>query len=295
MAGILGALEQAAPIFPAQPISQADFDFIRKIAYREAGISIADYKYSMVFGRICKRMRQLELSTVSEYIHYLKNADGQKEIEPLINVLTTNKTSFFRESHHFDHLAKNMLTDFFKELKPGKSKRLRIWSAGCSSGEEAYSLAMVAMNMIRKMPPGSRGVDFKVLATDIDTVILDRARKGIFSKKSAADIPADLRQAFLHPLTGGKSNFQMPKLLQDTMVFNHLNLIEPWPMKHSFDVIFCRNVAIYFNKDTQRKLYENLTSRLSIGGYLYIGHSESIQNAGDNIKSVGHSIYRRIF
>lgn len=286
-------LELPESMLPTRPISQDDFDFIRKIAYREAGISIADYKYSMVFGRICKRMRKLGFSSVSEYIRYLKNADSQKEIEPLINVLTTNKTSFFREPHHFDHFADNFMTEFLKGIKPSKSKRLRVWSAGCSSGEEAYSLAMVAMNMIRKLPHGSRSVDFKLLATDIDTNILERAKLGNYPKNDAADIPVELRQAFLRSQKGNETILNMPDLLREVIAFNHLNLIGPWPMRHSFDAIFCRDVAIYFNKDTQRRLYEQLTSQLSIGGYLYIGHSESIQKTGDNIESVGHSIYRR--
>lgn len=288
--------EAASPPFPeefarfTQSITWEEFETVRRFAYRHAGISIADYKQNMVFGRVIKRLRALKITTIAEYLDYLDGPLGGGEVEFLINALTTNKTSFFRESHHFVHLAEVFYPEKLASIRNGGSGRIRIWSAGCSSGEEPYSIAMTSLD---SLPPGL-GTDLRILATDIDTAILSKARAGVYPADFVEDIPARLGRTYMRRPKNDPASCAVKEILHGHIVFKQLNLLADWPMKGPFDAIFCRNVVIYFDKDTQRGLFDRFASILAPGGYLYIGHSESLHRVSERFENVGQSIYRRI-
>jgi chemotaxis protein methyltransferase CheR len=211
---------------------------------------------------------------------------GPEELVGLINALTTNVTSFFRENHHFDALADLMLPEAME--RNADSRRVRIWSAGCSTGEEPYSAAMVAADV---MPPGW---DCKILATDIDSEVIGFAQQGIYPLDRVASLtPERLRHSFQKGvgLQAGKAIVKAQ--VRAAVTFRILNLLQPWPMHGPFDVILCRNVMIYFDQATRERLVERFAQILAPGGYLCIGHSESIHTVGAPVRLVGRTIYRK--
>lgn len=268
------------------PISDEDFDYFRQIAYRQAGISIADYKRNMVFRRVSKRVRALGLDTVSDYRAFLDSPRRESEMQNLVNVLTTNKTSFFRENHHFRFL-REMVIPTLQERRSTGTRRLRIWSAGCSSGEEPYSIAMTLKGSINDVCHW----DLRILATDIDTDMVEQGRQGVYSNEFLNDIPADFRSRFVRPAEAG--TFGMCRELKGLIAFRHLNLLGSWPMKGPFDMIFCRNVVIYFDKETKKNLFDRFAEILAEDGLLFIGHSESLFKVSQRFTMVGQSVYRR--
>ena len=272
------------------PISQEDFDLIRQIARCHAGIVIADFKRNMVFRRVSKRLRELRLSTVSDYCAILTGPNGEREIQPLINALTTNKTDFFREAHHFDHMAKIALPRLRAQAKAAGQRRLRIWSAGCSSGEEPYSIAMTLAASMRDL----NHWDARILATDIDTETLKKGTAGVYDIRDSKGIPAAMRSKYVRTMRADKTRCSMSQMLRTLVTFKPLNLLDPWPMKGPFDIVFCRNVVIYFSKDTQRELFDRFADLIRIGGFLYIGHSESLYKVSNRFKIAGQSIYQRV-
>jgi chemotaxis protein methyltransferase CheR len=272
------------------PICENDFDLIREIAHAHAGIVIADFKRNMVFRRVSKRLRELNLSTISEYCAILTGPNGEREIQPLINALTTNKTDFFREEHHFDHMEKIALPRLRAQAKVAGQRRLRIWSAGCSSGEEPYSIAMTLAESMRDL----NHWDARILATDIDTETLKKGTAGIYDIRDSKSIPAAMRSKYVRTMPADKTRCSMSKLLRTLVTFKPLNLLDPWPMTGPFDIVFCRNVVIYFSKDTQRELFDRFADLIQVGGFLYIGHSESLYKVSKRFKIVGQSIYQRV-
>ena len=270
----------------APRMSERQFDVFRALAKDEAGITLPDYKRNMVYRRVSKRLAVLGLKDFGSYEELLSGPQGKEEIEFFVNALTTNKTEFFRESHHFEHLANTVLPSVVKRQEA--SRKLRIWSAGCSSGQEPYS---IAMTLAEAMPDLSRW-DAKVLATDIDTEILALGRKGGYPAAEIHEIPAPLRQKYIDAQAddGGRMNYALRSLI----TFNQLNLHGAWPMSGKFDVIFCRNVIIYFDKPSQCLLFDRFANLLNGGGYLYIGHSESLYKVTERFRSIGQSIYQRI-
>ena len=272
------------------PISEEDFDLIREIARSHAGIVIADFKRNMVFRRVSKRLRELNLNTISEYCAILTGPNGGQEIEPLINALTTNKTDFFREAHHFDNMEKIALPKLRAQAKVAGQRRLRIWSAGCSSGEEPYSIAMTLADSIRDL----HHWDARILATDIDTETLKKGAAGVYDIRDSKSIPAAMRSKYVRTMPADKTRCSMSQLLRSLVTFKPLNLLDPWPMKGPFDIVFCRNVVIYFSKDTQRDLFDRFAELIRIGGFLYIGHSESLYKVSNRFKIAGQSIYQRV-
>src|SRR5512138_3416003 len=240
------------------PILQdAEFDFLRLVVGENAGIKLGPNKRQLVQGRIARRMRELGLGSYEAYCNYVREA-GPEELVSLINALTTNVTSFFRENHHFDALSSYMLPEALK--RNAASRRLRIWSAGCSTGEEPYCIAMVAAEQMPSAPKW----DFKILATDIDSDVIAEAQRGVYR-------PERVR----------------------LIAFRSLNLMREWPMRGPFDIIFCRNVMIYFDQPTRERLIDRFAQILAPGGYLCIGHSESIHGAVTAFRSVGKTIYKR--
>jgi len=272
------------------PICKDDFDLIRQIARTHAGIVIADFKRNMVFRRVSKRLRALNLSTVSEYCAILAGPHGEREIQPLINALTTNKTDFFREVHHFDHMTKIVLPGLQAKAKSSGQRRLRIWSAGCSSGEEPYSIAMTLADSIRDL----NHWDARILATDIDTETLKKGAAGIYDIRDSKSIPDAMRSKYVRTMPADKTRCSMSQSLRKLVAFKPLNLLDPWPMKGPFDIVFCRNVVIYFSKDTQRDLFDRFADLIATGGFLYIGHSESLYKVSNRFKIVGQGIYQRV-
>jgi chemotaxis protein methyltransferase CheR len=266
--------------------TEKDFKFIVNYAFEKTGISISDNKKDMIYSRIAKRIRALKLDTFAQYCNYLSGNNGGDEIADFVNAVTTNLTKFFREMHHFEHLQKISLPNSIGVNQ--NTKKLRIWSAGCSSGMEPYSIAMT----LRKMLPNINSWDAKILATDIDTNMLATGTSGIYNADAEKDIPKEFAE-YLSKAAQPKK-IEMSSKIKNLISFKHLNLIEPWPMSGPFDIIFCRNVVIYFNKDTQKGIFDKYADLLRPDGYLYIGHSESLYNVSDRFELVGKTTYRKI-
>lgn len=266
-------------------MTDADFENISNLALEYSGIVLAEHKRNMVYSRIARRVRALDLSTFSDYLTYLKH-NHKLEASNFINALTTNLTSFFREEHHFDFLKEEL----FPQLRFANqsSKRLRIWSAGCSIGQEAYSIAMT----LRQNGFPSEW-DIKILATDLDSNVVETGQAGIYPADHISDIDSQLVKRFFRHSADHRS-VQVKDELKKLVFFKRLNLLEEWPMAGPFDIIFCRNVVIYFNKGTQQKLFDRYADMLPVGGHLFIGHSENLNGISDRFKNLGNTIYRKI-
>jgi len=262
--------------------SDADFKFLSQLAYEHAGIVLSEAKRNLVYGRLSRRLRILKLNTFREYREYITGEDA--EVQNFINSISTNHTKLFRESHHFDHFRAHVVKPLAQNAQ---SQRLRIWSAGCSSGEEPYTIAAVIARDVSNL--GRH--DVRMLATDIDTDILTKAARGEFSVNAVEDVPKEYEEFF--PLTESQNTVMVPEQLRSMIAFRQLNLLGPWPLKGLFDVIFCRNVMIYFDKPTQRKLLKRFHALLEPNGLLFVGHSEALLDTNLGFQSLGQTIYRR--
>lgn len=267
-------------------LQDSDFRHIVKLVMDTAGIVLSEKKRPFIHGRLGRRLRILGLSDFAQYCRLLESPDGDTERHNLINAITTNHTSFFREPHHFDYLAKTILPAL-AEARGNGPGRLRIWSAGCSTGEEPYTIAMT----LRGHQPSLADWDVRVLATDLDTNVVAHAAAGVYDAERIASIPAASRKRFMTGQRDG--NAFMNDELRSLIMFAPLNLLESWPMRGPFDVIFCRNVVIYFDKPTQRRLFDRYADMLKPDGWLFVGHSESLMNVTDRFDLVGRTIYRR--
>lgn len=262
------------------------FKYIRELVLESSGIVLSDIKRDMVYGRLVRRLRALNIKTFSEYLKIIKNGDSE-ELEEFTNSITTNLTSFFREKHHFEFIKNKVIP----ELISARQRKIRFWSAGCSTGEEPYSLAITLADQL----PRLMGADVKILATDLDSQVVATAREGIYSRDRIQGLPkAICSKWFTSSLGNNKETVQVASKLQGLITFNQLNLMHKWPMKGSFDVIFCRNVVIYFNKDTQKILFDRYANYLNTGGYLIVGHSESLHGVTSRFKLLGNTIYQKI-
>lgn len=267
-------------------MTQTDFHHIRDVVYNTCGIVLGDHKKEMVYSRIARRIRSLHLADCAEYIRHME-ANKEAEFSNFINAITTNLTSFFRENHHFEFLENTVI----KELKErhGKDRKIRIWSAGCSTGEEPYSIAMTMADHFKRPI-----WDLKILATDLDSNVLDTARKGIYRSETITGLDSGrTKHWFLHD----KSHTQckVNKELRSYIHFKRLNLLADWPVKGPFDVIFCRNVVIYFDQPTKDALFKRYSQMLRKDGYLILGHSESMNlKKQTQFKALGKTIYQNI-
>lgn len=269
-------------------LSRDDMGFIAKLVYEQAGIVIREHKEAMTRGRLARRVKALGLGSVGEYCAFLKTPAAVDEIPELINAVTTNHTAFFRERHHFDHLRKDVLPRLIQE-RSARRGRIRIWSSASSSGEEPYSIAATARDAI-----GNRNdLDFRILATDIDTDILARAEAGIYPAELFERLPADVRPWLKTEPTGNRAELRISDELRRLLSFKRLNLIEKWPMSGPFDVIFCRNVFIYFDTPTKAAILDRFVALLQPGGFLYLGHSESLPQPHPQLRLIGRTIYER--
>jgi chemotaxis protein methyltransferase CheR len=261
-----------------------DFETIRSQLYAHAGIALSDYKKDMVYNRLVRRIRTLSLDGFSAYFSYLKSNVG--EFPLFINALTTNLTAFFRESHHFEFLKQVVIPD----VAASGSQRIRIWSAGCSMGEEPYSLAMALSTTDIDL----REWDMKILATDIDSDVLEIAQTGMYGADRIDAMPQVFQTRFFRKGRGQYSGMvKIADELRGMVTFKELNLMHSWPMKGPLDVIFCRNVMIYFDKETQKLLLNRMADLLKPGGFLFVGHSESPFRLTDRFKLIGNTIYQK--
>ncbi len=266
----------AQPQLTDVTLTRDDMGFISKLVYEHAGIVIREHKEAMTRGRLARRVKALGLHSVAEYCAYLKTPQAADEIPELINAVTTNHTSFFRERHHFDHLRKDVLPRLVQE-RSGRRGRIRIWCSAASSGEEPYSIAAVSRDVL-----GNRSdVDFKILATDIDTDILAKAEAAVYSPDQFDRLPSDVKP-LLKLENSSRGEARISEDLRRMIAFKRLNLIERWPMSGPFDVIFCRNVFIYFDTQTKASILDRFVTLLAPGGFLYLGHSESLPQPHPN-------------
>lgn len=267
-------------------LGKREFEQIRELTYRVSGIQLPSGKELLVKSRLSKRLRMLGISGFKQYLSLVESDKTGQELAAMIELLTTNKTDFFREPQHFDYLQKHILCGL-----PEEKKKLRIWSAGCSTGEEPYTIAIVLSENLDKMT----NVDVRILATDISARVLAVAKEGMYSAESLAGVPPELRRKyFVHTRgTTGSDCYRVHSKLKSLVKFARLNLMSAWPMKGPFDVIFCRNVMIYFNKETQRMLVRRFANLLEPGGYLFTGHSESLMGMVDSLHYVQPAIYQK--
>lgn len=262
-------------------MSSSDFDRITQRLYRMSGIVIQDHKRTMVQARIIGRIRQLELDSFAEYLDFLETPQGEQELTNFCNALTTNLTSFFREFHHFEHFSKEL-----ERYRNSNDHSLRIWSAGCSSGEEPYS---IALSIVNKQLTDVFS-DIKILATDIDTNVLNKAKMATY-EVTAMDEVFKLNAKNSVKVNG--SQFEVLPNARNLVSFKSLNLLRKWPMTGKFDVIFCRNVLIYFSAETKAQLIMRFAQMLKPEGVLYLGHSENILGVHPMLINEGKTIYRR--
>lgn len=267
---------------PDEPtMSNSEFRLLSNLAYQYSGIVINESKRHMLYGRVMKRIRSLKLATFDDYCCLLKT-DFDKEKSEFINVMTTNLTAFFREAYHFEFL-RDVAFDQFK--LNNTDRKIRIWSAGCSTGQEAYSMAMSIKDKAQYW-------DTKILATDLDSDVLQQAEEGYYNDLSG--IPAQYLAEYCRCSNQhGLNSYEIDGNIKNLVFFKQLNLLHQWPMRGKFDAIFCRNVLIYFNEDTKKQLIDRFYTLLKPGGYLFIGHSESLQNFDTKLKLLGRTIYQR--
>ncbi len=267
--------------------TDADFGFLRTLVTEHTGIVVADNKRDMIYSRLARRLRSLGMTRFAEYCAYLRTHE-RDELTNLINAVTTNLTSFFREPHHFDHLGRTAVPHLLHEN--AGNRRIRIWSAGCSTGEEPYSIAMVLEEQI----PPWMDWDVKILATDLDTNVVEAGRNGMYEHDRIRGVSEERMKRFFQRGRGAQEGMvRVDPELRRIIGFKPLNLLKDWPMKGPFDVIFCRNVMIYFDKPTQQRLVERFAQILAPRGLLYIGHSETLNGVSERFESVGNTIFRR--
>ncbi len=268
--------------------TQRDFDFLRQLSNQRTGIVVTDDKFDMFYSRLARRVRALGLTSFAEYCDYLEHPANDDEITELVNALTTNLTSFFRENHHFAFLAKEVLPDYVQRNRA--SRRLRIWSAGCSTGEEPYSLSMVLAEEERLL----RGWDVEILASDIDSNVVEHARAGIYAGSRVEGLSQARLKAFFQKGRGRQQGkVRVRDVLRRPIRYRLINLMDRLPVEPQ-DVIFCRNVIIYFDKETKRSLLDKFADALVDGGYLFVGHSESLHQVTDRFQLIGNTVYRKL-
>jgi len=261
-----------------------DFRMIAATLHAAAGIALPESKATLVYSRLAKRLRALGLESFRDYCALVTDAKGLDERQQMIVALTTNVTRFFREPHHFEHLKEKVLPPLLANAKRGGS--VRIWSAACSNGQEPYSIALTILSMM----PDAPDYDIRILATDIDTQMLAEARAGVYSSQIVAAVPGELRARWFER---DGDNFQVSEPMRRLTTFNELNLIGDWPMRRQFQAIFCRNVVIYFEEETQAKVFGRFLPLMSPDARLYIGHSERVcGDAAARLETDGVTTYR---
>ena len=268
-------------------LTERDFRAIADLLRQDAGITLPDGKETLVYSRLAKRLRALSLPGFPDYVALLQHPDGADERKHMLRALTTNVTRFFREPHHFDHLRTTVLPPLLAVARAGK--RVRLWSAACSNGQEPYSLGLTILDLL----PDVADLDVRVLATDIDSDMVALGQAGRYDEDTLSPVPALPRSRWFRPTRDGDAMEAGPELRR-LVQFRELNLIGAWPMRGGFDAIMCRNVAIYFDADTQALVWSRFAPLLAPGTHLYIGHSERLSGpAAAGFVPAGTTIYRR--
>ena len=250
-------------------MTRADFETIKSLLYQATGISLSDKKEQLVYSRLSKRLRKLGLERFEDYCHILKTDHRQEELGLVIQALTTNVTRFFREPHHFETLRTDILPALTQKARRGE--KVRIWSAGCSAGQEPYTIAMEVLEWL----PDAGQLDVKILATDIDKTMIETGRRGVYRESLIQNIKPDLLRKHFTKVPES-DEWQVSADLRKLVSFQQLNLFDPWPMRRKYEAIFCRNVVIYFDIDDQVKLWNKFAAQMVPQGWLIIGHSERI-------------------
>jgi chemotaxis protein methyltransferase CheR len=267
------------------------FHQFSQLVYEQCGINLHDGKKALLQARLNKRLRLTGIGSYEDYFSLITSPGNTCEFINFIDSVSTNLTYFFRESQHFDFLEQVGLPEMVARKQKERDARIRIWSAGCSTGEEPYSLAMSVLSRI----PDTQRWDFRILATDICTRALEAASRGIYSEDRVLKVPAALRQLnFKKAGNGnGRPEYEIVPELKRIITFRRVNLKEPYPFKGPFDFIFCRNVMIYFDKKTQEELVNKMANFLGPGGYLFVGHSESLTGLAHKLTYVRPAVYRK--
>jgi len=265
-------------------LNSRQFERISKMVYQVSGIDLHQGKEELVKARLLKRLRALQLPNFDCYLKYIERDPKGTEIQEMVDVLTTNKTHFFREMEHLNFLKDRIMPELKKD-------RIRIWSAGCSSGEEPYSIAMV----LKEIFPDIGNRDIKILATDISDRMLERARYGTYDEELVRSLPPQYRSGFfVNSEKNMPRKYTIAPAVKSLVYFAKLNLMEQWPMSGSFNVIFCRNVMIYFDKPTQERLVKRFWEVLAEGGYLLVGHSESLTFLSHKYRYIQPAVYKKV-
>jgi len=289
LANIQPALNSAATHTPQSNVALGlpEFRRISKIMKLDAGITMPDDKVNLVHARLQKRLRALQIRSFKEYCAHVEDPSGREERKIMMNALTTNLTRFFREPHHFKHLLDVALPPLIKQAKNGG--RVRIWSAGCSTGEEAYSIAAV----LHSIAPDIGRYDLKILASDIDSNVIRTGHAAVYNQASVQKLPTKVRGRYFQQLENDPTQFSVSEELKSLVSFRLLNLnAREWPMKGKFDIIFCRNTVIYFNEETQAEIWTKFKRQMKPGGHLYIGHSERLSGPSElDFSKAGMTIY----
>jgi len=270
-------------------LDDRDFDFLCRLIYDQSRIRLGPDKRTLVTSRLAKRLRQLQLPDYHEYCQLLRSPAGDEELRFLIDRISTNHTHFFREMKHFDFLREKVLPQWQARSLPGKREMFRVWSAACSSGEEPYSLAIHLAEHLAPAGPNT----WQIEASDISTRVLEIAERGVYDGEKLAGISQELlRRHFQKGTRDWQGHFRIKEELRQRIGFHQLNLLEAnYPFARPFDVIFCRNVMIYFDRPTQEALVGYLAERLVPGGYLMVGHSESLSGIKHSLRLVQPAIY----
>jgi chemotaxis protein methyltransferase CheR len=271
-------------------LPDSDFRRIAGLVYKHCGINLHGGKKELVRSRLVKRLRQGDFKTFSQYLNHVLQDNTGNEFSVLVDTLSTNLTSFFREPRHFQFLSEEFLPRLLKRKQNDRDFRIRAWSAGCSSGEEPYSMAITLLEAAGDTSAWS----IKILATDISTSMLQTAQRGIYDQVAVEPVPAAQKHKYLVTThTNGRKAYQVSRSLRDTVIFNNMNLMKHWPIKGPLDFIFCRNVMIYFNRPTQTRLVDRLWDLLDSGGLLFTGHSESLAQIEHGFDPIEPTIYMK--
>ncbi|MFH0883868.1 MAG: protein-glutamate O-methyltransferase CheR [bacterium] len=271
-------------------LSDAEFTRIRQLVYSKFGINLTDQKRALVLGRLNKVLRDKGFNTFSEYYDYVTDDTSGKALSTLIDRISTNHTFFWRESDHFEYFANATLPDWVQRLRTISQKKFRIWIAGSSSGEESYLIAMLMREMLGKDLPQW---DVGILATDISVTALEKAIRGVYTPENVNHLPDKLKINYMQQLPDG--NWEVRDEIRQMVVYRRLNLMRPdFPFKGSFQVVFCRNVMIYFDRPTRDALIRKFHAYMDKGATLFIGHSETLGRTNSLFQYIKPAIYRRI-
>lgn len=272
-------------------LSIREFNKFRELIHDKTGISLGDQKRDLVLARLMRRLRILNLKTFEEYYQYVIKENNTEEITAMINRITTNVTSFFRQENHFRVLRETVLPRLLEKKSADGTRKIRIWSAGCSTGQEPYSIAITLADFFH----GLLGWDIKILATDLDTEVLDLGEKGIYSESSVSDISKEqLRRYFKKGIKENKGVYQVSNQIRNMVVFRQLNLTaNHFPIRGPLDIIFCRNVIIYFGNELKERLIKKFNQLLDDDGYLFMGHSESLIAMKEKFRYIHNTVYTK--